>query len=723
MSGDTGTVVVVPVHGAAEALARCLASLARHTDLARHRVLLVLDGPQPPEVERALAALPGAEILRPAARGGFAAAANRGIAAAADRDVVLLNADTQVAAGWLAGLERAAASGERVATVTPFTNVGTICAVPRWLEENLLPAGYDVDRLAALVARVSRRLYPPLPTGVGHCLWLRRAALAESGGFDESTWGLGYGEETDLCLRLAARGWEHRLDDATFVFHEGQASFGAERERRVRRAERRLRRRHPRFWSELAAFLAADPLRPARQPLLEALAREGKSPGVRGRPGPPGVSDAAETSLAPVAHVVHGWPPWSQAGTELYAARLVERQVAAGREVSVYARLADPTRRDGAARERLEGAVRVRLVVNSFRRRDPLARNALHDLHGERDFARFLADQRPAIVHLHHLAGHGLGLAAVAARHGAAVVWQLQDWWGLCARANLLDAARRLCPGPAAGRCARCLPLTALPPAPLLNRALHLLRRRLVRRAMRHAALFVAGSAAVVESYRSAGLLPPRARVEVLDYGVPAHAGPRPPRERATGEPLVVGFLGSLLPHKGAHLLAAAAATLPAGSVELRLWGDADVDPAYAREVRRAAGKARLEVLPRFDEREREAVFAGLDLLAVPSLGLESYGIAAREALARGIPVLAARRGALAELFGGAAEGRGVLFDPERPLELAALLGRAAAEPDLLRRWSAAPAAVTASDEHAAAIDALYGELVAGGRRDAGGRG
>lgn len=719
MSGGTGTAVVVPVHGAAEALARCLASLARHTDLARHRVLLVLDGPQPPEVERALAALPGAEILRPAARGGFAAAANRGIAAAADRDVVLLNADTQVAAGWLAGLERAAASGARVATVTPFTNVGTICAVPRWLEENLLPAGYDVDRLAALVARVSRRLYPRLPTGVGHCLWLRRAALAECGGFDESAWGLGYGEETDLCLRLATRGWEHRLDDATFVFHEGQASFGAERARRVRRAERRLRRRHPRFWSELAAFLAADPLRAARQPLLEALESEGARPVTPGRPGPSGAVTAVGASqapLAPVVHVVHGWPPWSLAGTELYAARLVERQAAAGREVAVYARLADPTRADGATRERLEGAVRLRLVVNNFRRRDPLARNAVLDRRGERDFARFLAEERPAIVHLHHLAGHALGLAAVAARHGAAVVWQLQDWWGLCARANLLDTRRQLCPGPTAGRCARCLPLTALPPAPLLNRALHLLRRRLARRAMRHAALFVAGSAAVVASYRSAGLLPPRARVEVLDYGVPAHPVARPPRVRAAGEPLVVGFLGSLLPHKGAHLLAAAAATLPAGSVELRLWGDAGVDPAYAREVRRAAGAARLELLPRFDEREREAVFAGLDLLAVPSLGLESYGIAAREALARGVPVLAARRGALAELFGGAAEGRGALFDPERPHELAALLGRAAAEPEQLRRWAAAPAPVASSDEHAAAIDGLYGELTASGR-------
>lgn len=705
MSDPSGVEVIVPVYGAGEALARCLATLERHTDGARHRVTLVLDGPQPPAVDAAVAAFGRAEVRRLAVRGGFAAAVNDGIAATrpARRDIVLLNADTQVAAGWLDGLAQAAASGPRVATVTPLTNAGTIASVPRWLEENTLPAGYDVDRFAALVARVSRRLYPRLPTGVGHCLWLRRAALEEVGGFDEATWGLGYGEETDLCLRLAAQGWENVLDDATFIFHEGQASFGAGRGRRVRRAERRLRRRHPGFWRDLAAFLAADPLAEARTPLLAALAAAANA-----RTG------ASGPALEPVAHVVHGWPPWSQAGTEIYAARLVAWQTSRGRPVSVYARLADEMRSDGAVRERLEGAVRVRLRVNNFRSRHPLVRNALSDPQGERDFARFLAAERPGIVHLHHLAGHGLGLARVAARSGAAVVWQLQDWWGLCARANLLDRARRLCPGPAPGRCAGCLQLTALPPAPLLNRLLFALRRELVRRAMRRASGFVAGSTAVVESYRRSGLLPAGVPVWVLDYGVPP-PGPThaPPRHREPGWPLVVGFLGSLLPHKGAHLLAAAAASLPPGSVELRLWGDASVDPAYVDEVRRAAGETRLELRERFPEDERDAAFAGIDLLAVPSLGLESYGIAAREALVRGIPVLASSRGALAELFGGAREGRGALFDPERPGELVELLGSAVRDPGRLARWREAPALVGSSEGHAACIDALYQELLA----------
>ena len=49
----------------------------------------------------------------------------------------------------------------------------------------------------------------------------------------------------------------------------------------------------------------------------------------------------------------------------------------------------------------------------------------------------------------------------------------------------------------------------------------------------------------------------------------------------------------------------------------------------------------------------------------MPSLGLESFGLVAREAMHHGVPVLASDRGALPEMFdGGGVRG---LFDPEDP--------------------------------------------------------
>src|SRR6185436_7049765 len=447
--------VIVPVAGAAEAFGRCVESVLAWTNLERHRLVVVLDGPQPDATDTLVSRLErerpeGLLVLRNSDRLGFVASVNRGMAAS-DRDVILLNSDTQVTEGWVRKLQEAAYSASEIATVTPFSNSATLCSLPRFLEHNALPAGQTVESFARLVAARSRRAYPRLPTGVGVCLYIKRKALDQVGLFDTKSFGEGYGEESEFCMRALKAGYAHVLDDATFIFHEGQRSFGMSRARRVDAAHRAMRRLHPEYLATVAAFIREDPIRPLRQRVLAELRP------VR-RPQPPGRPER-------VLHLVHGWPPWSPAGTELYAAWLARRQ-AQVRDVAVYARIADPTRAKGESLELLDEGVRVRLMVNNFTQRDPLSRNALHDRALTADFARLLDAFMPRLLHVHHLAGHAASLVGAAARRGIPIVFQIQDWWLACARANLFDRERRLCSGPAPGKCAACLPLTGLPPAP-----------------------------------------------------------------------------------------------------------------------------------------------------------------------------------------------------------------------------------------------------------------
>ncbi len=79
---------------------------------------------------------------------------------------------------------------------------------------------------------------PTAPTTVGFCMYIRRAALDEAGPFDAKTFGKGYGEENDFCLRSAALGWRHHIACDTFVRHEGGASFGAAADTGITRALR-----------------------------------------------------------------------------------------------------------------------------------------------------------------------------------------------------------------------------------------------------------------------------------------------------------------------------------------------------------------------------------------------------------------------------------------------------------------------------------------------------
>ncbi|MFY9823033.1 MAG: glycosyltransferase, partial [Thermoanaerobaculia bacterium] len=186
-------------------------------------------------------------ILRNPSRCGFVASVNLGMRgmAASNRDVILLNSDTEVTAGWLEKLQEAAYSDPAIATVTPFSNNATIASLPRGAEVNALPAGWTVDGFAALVEKVSTRERPRLPTGVGVCLYTKRKALNRLGLFDEARFGLGYGEESEFCFRALKAGFLNVLDDATFIFHAGQRSFGASRAPRVRAAHRALQRLHP----------------------------------------------------------------------------------------------------------------------------------------------------------------------------------------------------------------------------------------------------------------------------------------------------------------------------------------------------------------------------------------------------------------------------------------------------------------------------------------------
>ena len=439
-------------------------------------------------------------------------------------------------------LQAAAYSDPAIATVTPLSNSATICSLPEFLEDNLLPAGVSTEMMGEIVERVSEREYPRLPTGVGVCLYIKRSALDGVGLFDESKFGLGYGEENEFCIRATSAGLEHIADDATFIFHEGQKSFGPEKAKLTKKAMRKLRSIDSTYVPRVAAFMRSDPLVGIRERVAEELCRaQGTA-----------IVDGGNQPLS-ILHIVHGWPPFDRGGTEQYAWQLARGQVHRHR-VSAFARIADQDRNTGQRLAYLDNGVRVRLVVNNFDRRNPIARNALKDRKFERELEIFLSQTDPDLVHVHHLAGHCVSLMGVIARRKIPIVYQAQDWWALCARSNLWRANDTLCQGPKPNRCSRCLPLTNLPPRTLLNPLLYRLRRCLMRRQLRKADAYVMGSRTHPLLVFRCGIVEPdgsRSRPRVR--------GPRICQSSANlatkgACPLTFGFIGSLMPHKGAHV-------------------------------------------------------------------------------------------------------------------------------------------------------------------------
>ena len=259
--------VIVPVYNAPDDVRTCIESVLANLRPGV-RVVLIDDASPDPRIAEvfstpALRSHPQVTLLRNATNLGFTGTANRGMQLSR-ADVVLLNSDTIVTAGWLDALIACAASDPRIGTITPFTNNAEICSFPRFCENNAWPPDADPEPTRAALAAVAVPTYPDLPTGVGFCLFIRRAVLDDVGYFDP-VFGLGYGEENDLCVRAARAGWRNVLADNAFVVHTGGRSFEGKKNDLGPRNIEVLVGRQPHYLDMVRSYIAADPLRPLRE--------------------------------------------------------------------------------------------------------------------------------------------------------------------------------------------------------------------------------------------------------------------------------------------------------------------------------------------------------------------------------------------------------------------------------------------------------------------------
>jgi glycosyltransferase involved in cell wall biosynthesis len=168
-------------------------------------------------------------------------------------------------------------------------------------------------------------------------------------------------------------------------------------------------------------------------------------------------------------------------------------------------------------------------------------------------------------------------------------------------------------------------------------------------------------------------------RIEVIPTGIgwPAELPGRTEARARWGfgeEDFVAGHLGAFTPEKGQDVAVEAARLLAARMPRLRmvLGGEGPLRAALAN------GPA---ILPGQVE-DRSGFFAMLDVFLMPSRA-EAWGLAALEAMAFGVPVIASNVGGLPEMIEQGATGW--LIAPNQPAALADAIEQAAADPVALR--------------------------------------
>ncbi len=559
---------------------------------------------------------------------------------------------------------------------------------------------YNFNDVASAVRRELWELHPFPRASFGEDVLMARALL-------EAGWTVVYDADAKV---------EHSHDydgDETYARAAIDGRFNAEWLDRVAVASRSdaealVRRFAPRDGHAIraAGFGGAEALEHERRARrLRAAAFHGLHDGGRSAVRRPATGLLDKRTLK-VLYVVHGFPPDTWAGTEVYTLNLAREMAKRGHEVAVFARVPPRSDDDADFAVREEDFEGLRVLRMRHALRHASLRESYLQPRAEEAFRRVLRAEEPDVVHFQHLIHTSVGLVDVARELGLATVIHCHDYWALCARVQLIRPDGERCPDNMGAGCYACVKEKHLGRIPAFKR-LGAAGGTVFEEMM--AALGFADYAEMAErgervlsAYAACDLQvsPSRfLRDKLLASGrFDPHAflysdnGMRTDHVRAlakTPDPegrVRFGFVGSLVWYKGGEVMVRAMERLAGLPAVLNVHGAFDPEAdEHHKELAELAGD-NVRFLGRFDNARLSEVYAEIDVLVVPSLWYENSPITIHEAFLTRTPVVASGIGGMAEYVRDGVDGLHFAVGDEA--SLAAAMRRFVDEPGLAEELS-----------------------------------
>jgi len=229
-------------------------------------------------------------------------------------------------------------------------------------------------------------------------------------------------------------------------------------------------------------------------------------------------------------------------------------------------------------------------------------------------------------------------------------------------------------------------------------------RMTAARRVFQNVDVFIAPSPALGREFVALGL--PAERLVVSDYGMATR--PQVPRSEG-GHQLRIGFVGTLVWHKGVHVILEAVRLLPPGRFTLQLFGNTTTFPDYTAELKDLAAGLPVTFAGGFAPDQSPGIYSQIDVLVVPSLWPENSPLVIHEAFMAGVPVVGARMGGIVDLVTD--QVNGLLYDASSPAALAAALRQLIDDPARVTALGAAAPPVKTVEQDAREWDNVYERL------------
>ena len=442
-----------------------------------------------------------------------------------------------------------------------------------------------------------------------------------------------------------------------------------------------------------------------------------------------------------ILQVVHDFLPRHVAGVEVYTDGL-SRALAREHDVALMFSEVVPEAPNHSLRRSEHRGLPTYEIVNNhvFRRFEEIYSNPKLD----ETMKEVLDEFCPDVVHLQHLINLSIGFVDEVQARGIPIVMTLHDHWFVCAhggqrfhreqgRCDVIDSRR--CgectahmqgveayargvlqerrqgrpPRRRMGGRARAV-ATKLATRAAARMSLTAQRRRVEARwsALKEMAdridLFIAPSEYLGRELGDWGL--DQKRICVSDYGFEVDGFAA--REDLPEVARRFAFVGSLIPHKGVHVLIEAFNGMPEDA-QLEICGWPNYHPEYYEILVEAADHPGSRFVGGIEPAGIARFLSQVDVLVVPSIWEENSPLTIHEAFLAGVPVVASRMGGHQGLLG---EGAGLLYDPDDASALRDNLMRLYAEPGLCKALAGAAPAVKPMSEHAIELASRYRALV-----------
>jgi glycosyltransferase involved in cell wall biosynthesis len=278
-----------------------------------------------------------------------------------------------------------------------------------------------------------------------------------------------------------------------------------------------------------------------------------------------------------------------------------------------------------------------------------------------------LNEVKPDVAHVHHLLFLSVGILDELKKRKIPVVFTLHDYWLTCPRGQLLKNNLELCKDPINANCLSCL-ASGLNPRTILKKMFKFLSavrpagkfRINIKDVCGKVDLFIAPSRYLRDRFIKFGI--PEEKIIYSDNGM--NLSLFEDIEKTKSDKLRFGFIGTLIPSKGIHVLIKAFNGIKGGRAILKIYGKSPANNGifdyYHKIERMAGGNKSIKFMGIFDNKDAAKIFKEIDVLVFPSLWEENSPLVLHEAIMSRTTVIASDVGGVAELINH--KGNGFLF-------------------------------------------------------------